>query len=180
VGIQRARVLGSGSRKAPSRLPVACQPGFEIAQTSRSIKGSPIKRAGATAGNMQRLGAAPVRRNGRERPESRAPEHSLLPAHARGARRNRSEEFCCRIRSLRLRCARPHSILAAPYTLSLQFDTSNDIDLPCAVFCPIVGSNTHAHVVVVVVVVGGGGGGGGGNGGDAATTLDKLGAPVVH
>ena len=61
-----------------------------------------------------------------------------------------------------------------------QFDTSNETDLPCAVFCPIVGSNTHAHVVVVVVVVGGGGGGGGGNGGDAATTLDKLGAPVVH
>ena len=66
--------------------------------------------------------------------------------------------------------------------MPLQFDTSNDIDLPCAVFCPIVGSNTHARVVVVVVVVvvGGGGGGGGGGGDDAATTLDKFGAPVVH
>jgi hypothetical protein len=75
--------------------------------------------------------------------------------------------------------------LAAPYILPLQFDTSNGIDLPCAVFCPIVGSNTHARVVVVVVVVGGGGGGGDGGGGggggdDAATTLDKFGAPVVH
>jgi hypothetical protein len=64
--------------------------------------------------------------------------------------------------------------------LPLQFDTSNDIDLPCAVFCPIVGSNTHARVVVVVVVVVVVGGGGGGGGGDAATTLDKLGAPAVH
>ena len=112
---------------------------------------------------------------------SRALRNTASCRHTRAARAGTCRaSSCCRIRSLRLRCARPHSILAAPYTLSLQFDTSNDIDLPCAVFCPIVGSNTHAHVVVVVVVVGGGGGGGGGNGGDAATTLDKLGAPVVH
>ena len=61
--------------------------------------------------------------------------------------------------------------------LPSQFDTSNETDLPCAVFCPIVGSNTHARVVVVVVVVVVGGGGGGG---DAATTLDKSGALVVQ
>ena len=86
---------------------------------------------GGCASPEQRLGTAPVRRNGRERPESRAPEHSFLPEHARGVRRSMSDSIS--------------AAAACPVYIPLQFDTSNERDLPCAVNCPIVGSNARAR-----------------------------------